>query len=571
MCPPKGLRGKPPRVCVPPKEVSKYWVLAGWMGVVLAVFGGGVKAPVVGGWPLGGWRDRWWRVGAAAAGLVDLADVASEVDKSPLGLASGKSAAGEPSGSSMGFGMSKAAFNEPPPLPVTVAMFGFSEPGLHAMSCPGGIGGGVGEGWRRCPDLVVLVAWSDQQQRPVEVVLEETVIEAPVAGVGEDGTGWSSTGSCQVGDSELNHGLELPNVGSFSSDGDPNNDLVCRHDRLGVVSLDEPTIGGLLEATVGIGHVASGLAASFTAPPFLVVFATLPRPFRLTLSRLNPPQTTFGLSVPPQLRPTTTTTTTTTTTVVVAAVTVAAATVVIVAVVIVGVGVGLVQDLLDLGTQSSQRCNAAVRSFRGGRFNLGAIKGHPTHIDQSPIGTRPEHLDKQRLDHIVNQHPEPGNRRVIRCHSPTDRLIGHIPTASRFQLPRRAFPLAIPEHHQRQHHRWIKRRTTPLTHIGPIAGINPRQIKTLNHLNHRPHQLVVGQQLPIRRRLQKRLLTIRNQKHRSHTPTLTPTREEREHPHQVLRHFPKGGRCLRGVRQDADGGRGARRVGWFPARGVCCT
>ena len=42
--------------------------------------------------------------------------------------------------------------------------------------------------------------------------------------------------------------------------------------------------------------------------------------------------------------------------------------------------------------------------------------------------------------------------------------------------------------------------------------------RPVHHPNHRPHQTVVAQQIPIRRHPQKRLITIRNQKLRSHTP-----------------------------------------------------
>ena len=107
---------------------------------------------------------------------------------------------------------------------------------------------------------------------------------------------------------------------------------------------------------------------------------------------------------------------------------------------------------------------------------------------------------------------------MIRDHPPTDRLIRHITATRRLQLPSRPSPLAIPEHQQRQHHRRIKRRTAPLAYVVAVAGIDSRQVQTLHHPNHRPHQTVVAQQIPIRRHPQKRLITIRNQKLRSHTP-----------------------------------------------------
>ena len=177
-----------------------------------------------------------------------------------------------------------------------------------------------------------------------------------------------------------------------------------------------------------------------------------------------------------------------------------------------------VQDLSDLDLKLGQPLDAAVGVFRSSRPDLGAVQRHPAHIHQPPLSTGRQHLHEQRLHHIIDHHPEPGDGGMIRDHPPTDRLIRHITATRRLQLPSRPSPLAIPEHQQRQHHRRIKRRTAPLAYVVAVAGIDSRQVQTLHHPNHRPHQTVVAQQIPIRRHPQKRLITIRNQKLRSHTP-----------------------------------------------------
>ena len=111
------------------------------------------------------------------------------------------------------------------------------------------------------------------------------------------------------------------------------------------------------------------------------------------------------------------------------------------------------------------------------------------------------------------------DRRMIRATHPGDHLERHVLPARPLNPPRPPVPARIRIQKQRHQHRRIVRSATRRTQPIPLG--EPGQIHLLHRAQHRPHQMILRQPLPLRRR------------HQQHLPTLT-THEFSSHPGSLL-------------------------------------
>jgi hypothetical protein len=203
--------------------------------------------------------------------------------------------------------------------------------------------------------------------------------------------------------------------------------------------------------------------------------------------------------------------------------------VVVVAVLVPGGGVlGLVHTI-SLGDHvrdvSVEPALATVGVDGGVRRDLGPIDRDRAEPAQPRLGSDHQHLREQVLEHFLRVCPEPGDRRVVRAILGTQDPKRHVGEAHPLDLPRRSHALAVGVDQQRKQHPRVITRGAGAT---PTAScpLQPRGVKNLDGLQHKPHQMVRREPLPKIHRQQHRLITQHRAIRLSHTniiPSHQPT------------------------------------------------
>jgi hypothetical protein len=189
-----------------------------------------------------------------------------------------------------------------------------------------------------------------------------------------------------------------------------------------------------------------------------------------------------------------------------------------------GLGHDLVGDPLCL---VPHRRTGAVRAPRGVRGDLGAIDRHDPDLDHPGGGAQPQHLGEHVRERVLVTGAEPGDRGVVRgvlaTHHPERDMVQTQP----LDPPRGTLPDGVGVQQQRQQHV----RVEPLAAhpAGPHLGVEPGRVELVDHVQHEPHQMVLGQPVRHVRRQQELLIPDHRAIRPRHPPIISRPPTQTDH------------------------------------------
>ena len=169
---------------------------------------------------------------------------------------------------------------------------------------------------------------------------------------------------------------------------------------------------------------------------------------------------------------------------------------------LVGLG-GLAQDLGDLALE-------LVKGVAGGGGgvggHLGPVQRDHTQSDQACRRTQPKRLDKEPGQRLLVADPEPGDGRVVGCLVAGKHPEGKVLGAAPLDLPGGPHPDRVAGQQHAQHGLGvIGGMAVP---VGPIGTQERTEVELVDHVQHEPGQMVLGEPVAQVGGQQERLVAV---------------------------------------------------------------
>ena len=163
---------------------------------------------------------------------------------------------------------------------------------------------------------------------------------------------------------------------------------------------------------------------------------------------------------------------------------------------------------------------AADRRVGGRGSELRSIdRDHPG-PHQPRLGTEAEHLAKEARQRLLVANPKARDRRVVGHLVRADHPEGDVLAAAALDPPRRALADAAGVSEQGEHHRRVAR--GPTVAVDAVGAVERPEVELLDHLDHKPGEVVFIQPIAQIRRQQQRLLSVTAPEVLGHKPSFCP-------------------------------------------------